>query len=90
MLTLEIILGVLVKAALLLYIIKMNVLVNDIYMFIYNLYIYRYILSRPVLATLNPPNELSLKYLLGRAQIHIYIYLFGAMLTFENNIRYNS
>ena len=35
MLTLEIILGILVKAALLLYIIKKNVLVNNIYMYIY-------------------------------------------------------
>ena len=35
MFTLEIILGVLVKAALLLYIIKINILVNNIYMYIY-------------------------------------------------------
>ena len=34
MFTLEIILGVLVKAALLLYTIKINVLVNNIYMYI--------------------------------------------------------
>ena len=44
MLTLEIILGVLVKAALLLYTIKINVLVNNIYMYInINIYIYVYI-----------------------------------------------
>ena len=40
MFTLEIILGVLVKAALLLYTIKINVLVNNIYMYInINIYI---------------------------------------------------
>ena len=44
MLTLEIILGVLVKAAVLLYTIKINVLVNNIYMYInINVYIYVYI-----------------------------------------------
>ena len=44
MLTLEIILGILVKAALLLYTIKINVLVNNIYMYMnINIYIYVYI-----------------------------------------------
>ena len=44
MFTLEIILGVLVKAALLLYTIKINVLVNNIYMYInINIYICIYI-----------------------------------------------
>ena len=47
MFTLEIILGVLVKAALLLYTIKINVLVNNIYMYINiikkNIYVYIYI-----------------------------------------------
>ena len=44
MFTLEIILGVLVKAALLLYTIKISVLVNNIYMYInINIYIYVYI-----------------------------------------------
>ena len=42
MFTLEIILGVLVKAALLLYTIKINVLVNNIYMYI-KIYICVYI-----------------------------------------------
>ena len=44
MFTLEIILGVLVKAALLLYTIKINVLVNNIYMYInINIYICKHI-----------------------------------------------